>query len=145
MGKARICPVLGGGWSRDEDATTCRALLLGLRQAGRPWFAPLYGESRATLAAARPVGSSGLLEVLAKSTGAVPGLWVSLAAALGVLCQPTPQRAVAGKNKGGGEKGTSPRSSAFQAVIRLSLWAALSPVCWAAAVRPYGGGTLAPC
>ena len=45
-----------------------------LRQAGRPWFAPLYGRSRATLAAARPVGSSGLLEVQAKSTGAVPGL-----------------------------------------------------------------------
>ena len=49
-------------------------VLLGLRQAGRPWFAPLYGRSRATLAAARPVGSSGLLEVQAKSTGAVPGL-----------------------------------------------------------------------
>ena len=71
-----------------------------LRQAGRPWFAPLYGRSRATLAAARPVGSSGLLEVQAKSTGAVPGLWVSLAAALGVLCQSTPQRAVPRKNKG---------------------------------------------
>ena len=102
MGKARVCPVLGGGvgpgWLRTERRRMqppVVPLLLGLRQAGRPGFAPLYGESRATLAAARPVGSSGLLEVLAKSTGAVPGLWVSLAAALGVLCQPTPQRAVA--------------------------------------------------
>ena len=85
-----------------------------LRQAGRPWFAPLYGRSRATLAAARPVGSSGLLEVQAKSTGAVPGLWVSLAAALGVLCQSTPQRAVPIKKqrRWGKEKGSPPETSA---------------------------------
>ena len=74
--------------------------------------APLYGRSRATLAAARLVGSSGLLEVLAKSTRAVPGLWVSLAAALGVLCQSTPQRAAPlkkTKEVGDEKKGLPPR------------------------------------
>ena len=40
-----------------------------LLPAGRPQFAPLYGRSRAALAAARPWGRAGLLEVLSKSQG----------------------------------------------------------------------------
>ena len=82
------------------------------RLAGRPRFA-LYG-SRASLAAARPEGSSSQPRWSRPNPqGGCPGLG-SLAAPRSAPCRTATTRAVAIKQKGGGSKnGTPPESSTF--------------------------------
>ena len=135
-----------------EGATGQGSSVRILLPAGRPQFAPPIWESRELRSPPHALGA-GSGRACPKSQGVASKLGVSLNATPGVLCQTTPRRAAPKKGRKKAPWGlfcelTQLLGNQLNRAIKIGLpysQAARSHVGWAAAQRPYMGGTHAPC